>query len=65
LRNSVIITNPIIARVPNFVGGKAYYEYELQDHALTLIMYNEVSREGIPQPWVGRQKYRRVLIRIK
>lgn len=64
LRDSVIITRPIIARVPNFVGGEAYYEYKLQNHALTLIMFNEVSSEGIPQPWVGRQKYRRVLNRI-
>ena len=26
LRESVIITRPIIARVPNFVGGEAYYD---------------------------------------
>ena len=65
LKGSVIVTRPIIARVPNFVGGEAQYEYKIEGDTLTLTMFDEVSKKGVPQPWVGKRKFRRTLIRIK
>jgi len=64
-KNSVIITRPIIARVPNFVGGEAYYEYKIEGNTLTLTWFDEVSKTGVPHPWVGKLKFQRTLIRIK
>ena len=65
LKNSVIITRPIIARVPNFVGGEAYYEYKIEGNTLTLTWFDEVSKTGVPHPLVGKLKFQRTLIRIK
>ena len=64
-KNSVIITRPIIARVPNFVGGEAYYEYKIEGNTLTLTWFDEVSKTGVPHPLVGKLKFQITLIRIK
>ncbi len=64
LKDNVLITRPSIARVPNFVGGEAFYEYKIEEDILTLTLFDEVSKKGIPQTWVGKSKFQRTLIRI-
>ena len=65
LKESVVITRPIIARVPAFVGGEAFYEYKFEGNTLTLTWFDEVSKKGVPHPWAGKLKFRYTLIRIK
>ncbi len=65
LKDSIMTTYPTIARVPNFVGGSASYECKIEGDTLELMMFDEVSKNGIPQPWVGKSKYLRTLIRVR
>jgi hypothetical protein len=65
LKDSIIITYPIIARVPNFVGGTASYEYKIEGDTLELTWFDEVSKTGVPHPWAGKRKFQRTLMRIK
>lgn len=64
LKDSIIITYPIIARVPNFVGGSASYEYRIEGDTLELTWFDEVSKTGVPHPWAGKRKFQRMLMRI-
>ena len=64
LEDSVIITYPIIARMPNFVGGKGFYEYKIENDTLVLTMFDELSKTGVRHTWVGKYKFQRTLIRL-
>ncbi len=58
---SNLVTRPLFALVPEFVGGTADYEYELSGDILTLTTTNIVSADGIQAPfWAGggRETYR-------
>jgi hypothetical protein len=48
-----------------FRGDEAHYECAIQDDYLTLSIFNEVSKQGVPQSRVGKRKFRRTLKRIK
>jgi len=47
-----ILVRPIIARVPDFIGGQMIYEYEWSREFLVLTMIDESTHDGIRAPWV-------------
>jgi hypothetical protein len=47
LTDSTMTTHPIVARIPNFMGGSASYEYEVENDTLWLKLVDEYSREGV------------------
>ena len=58
---SSLVTRPLFALVPEFVGGTAEYEYELSGDTLTLTTTNIVSADGIQVPFLaegGRETLR-------
>ena len=63
LRDSLLITEPAVAKTPEFVGGKATYFYHLKQDALTLFIREIVSRGGILDD--GPQRYRTTLSLIR
>ncbi len=45
---------PIVARVPEFVGGSLEYQYRLNGDVLTLTGVDEHSFDGVQAPWATR-----------
>ncbi len=57
---SSLVTRPLFALVPEFVGGTAEYEYELSGDTLTLTTTNIVSADDVQLPLIangGRDIY--------
>jgi hypothetical protein len=49
-RDSLLITEPIVAKTPEFVGGKASYVWTLNNDTMTLII-QEIERPFISNGW--------------
>jgi hypothetical protein len=47
---STLVTRPLFALVPEFVGGSQEYQYELSGNRLTLRQSNLVSSDGVQNP---------------
>ncbi len=45
-----LITRPVFALVPSYIGGRAEYEFSVVGDTLTLRMMNVVSSEGVRLP---------------
>jgi hypothetical protein len=53
IEDSTITVCPIVARVPEFMGGTLVFEYRVEDDILWLTMVNEYSYDGVQAPWVA------------
>ncbi len=53
IRGSTLSTYPIVARVPEFVGGKLAYELHLKGEMMQLTMIDEYSFDGVQAPWAS------------
>lgn len=47
---SALVTRPLFALVPEFVGGRQEYQYELSGNRLTLRQTNLVSSDAVQNP---------------
>lgn len=63
-RDSTIITNAYIAKVPGFEGGRQYYHFKLKEDVLSLTMYDETYPDGSRPEWYGRYVTRFLLTRL-
>jgi len=59
VRDSLLITEPLVAKTPEFVGGTATYIHVLKKDTLTLFIQEIISRDGILDE--GPQRYRTTL----
>ncbi|UCF71158.1 MAG: lipocalin-like domain-containing protein [candidate division WOR-3 bacterium] len=50
---SVLTAHPIVARIPDFVGGKLICEYALEGNTMHLKFIDEYSFDGVQAPWVA------------
>lgn len=53
ISDSTLTTHPIVARVPEFMGGRFVYEFRLTDETLQLTMVDEYSYDGVQAPWAA------------
>jgi hypothetical protein len=53
--NGQIEVRPIIARMPEFMGGRMVYRIEWSGDDLTLTFLDEYTFDGIQAPWVGKK----------
>ncbi len=53
ITDSNITMYPIVARVPEFMGGMLLCEYRISEDTLFLQMVDEYSFDGIQAPWVA------------
>ena len=56
VQDSLLITEPIVAKTPEFIGGKASYVWTMMNDILLLRTQETYSRDGILDE--GVQKYR-------
>ncbi len=55
INKSTLTTHPIIARVPEFMGGRFVWEFHLTDENLQLTMIDEYSFDGVQAPWAAEE----------
>lgn len=55
-RDSLLITEPVVAKTPEFIGGKASYVWTVNSDSLKLRTVETLSRSGILDE--GQQRYR-------
>lgn len=60
-----LVIRPVVARVADFVGGEARFEYQISGDTLWLTMVEEYSRDGVPATWIGTRSSRSKLVRIE
>jgi hypothetical protein len=54
IKGSTLIAHPIVARIPEFVGGKLICEYHIENDMMQLKFVDEYSYDGVQAPWVAR-----------
>jgi hypothetical protein len=52
IKGSTLTAHPIVARIPEFVGGTLICEYRLENDTMRLKFVDEYSYDGVQVPWV-------------
>ncbi len=52
ITDSTFTGYPIVARVPEFMGGKFVCEYQVTGDTMVLNMIDEYSYDGVQAPWI-------------
>jgi hypothetical protein len=53
IEGSKLTVHPIVARVPEFTGGRLLCEYRVEKDTLQLTFVDECSYDGVQAPWVA------------
>ena len=62
---STLTTHPIVARIPDFVGGKLICDYRIENDIMQLKFLDEYSFDGVQAPWVASGGLILTLVRIE
>ena len=65
IEGNILIANPLVARIPDFMGGKLICEYYLEEDTMTLRFVDEYSFDGVQAPWVASGGLTLKLVRIE
>ena len=65
IEENVITTKPVIAKTPDFIGGYAKFEYEVEGNVLKLTRIDTMSNDGIQDAGALQVKTTLVLERIE
>jgi hypothetical protein len=63
LSDSLLTTFPIVAKTPEFIGGKASYHWSINQDTLQLIVREIYSRNGVLDE--GAQKFQTTLLLVR
>lgn len=64
IEGNTLIAHPIVARIPDFMGGKLICEYHIENNTLKLKFLDEYSFDGVQAPWVASGGLVLTLVRI-
>lgn len=53
IKGSTLTAHPVVARIPDFVGGKLICEYRIENKTMWLKFLDEYSFDGVQAPWVA------------
>jgi hypothetical protein len=53
VNGSVLTAHPVVARIPDFMGGKLICEYHVERNTMRLNFFDEYSFDGVQAPWVA------------
>lgn len=54
IEGNKLTARPIVARIPEFVGGKLVCEYRIEEGTMELKFIDEYSYDGVQAPWVAK-----------
>jgi len=49
---NTLIAHPVVARIPDFMGGKLICDYQIEKNTMMLKFVDEYSFDGVQAPWV-------------
>lgn len=52
IKGSTLIAHPLVARIPELMGGKFVCDYRIKEDTMTLKFVDEYSFDGVQAPWV-------------
>jgi hypothetical protein len=52
IKGSTLTAHPVVARIPDFVGGKLLCEFRIENDTMWLKFVDEYSFDGVQAPWV-------------
>ena len=52
IEGNTLTAHPVVARIPDFMGGKLICEYRIENDTMTLKFVDEYSFDGVQAPWV-------------
>lgn len=64
IKESTLIAHPVVARIPDFMGGKLICEYHIENDMMRLKFIDEYSFDGVQAPWVASGGLILTLVRI-
>jgi hypothetical protein len=64
IEGSKLIAHPLVARIPDFMGGKLICEYHVENEKMTLRFIDEYSFDGVQAPWVASGGLVLTLVRL-
>jgi len=62
---STLTAHPIVARIPDFMGGRLICEYHVENDIMQLKFVDEYSFDGVQAPWVASGGLVLTLVRIE
>lgn len=65
IKDNTLIAHPLMARIPDFMGGKLICEYHIEKDTMTLKFVDEYSFDGVQAPWVKSGGLVLVLVRAE
>jgi hypothetical protein len=65
IEGSMLTVHPIVARIPEFVGGTLVCEFRIENDSLQLKFVDEYSYDGVQAPWVARGGLVLTLLRVE
>ena len=64
IKDSTLTMYPVVARIPELMGGKQICEYRLDNDTMLLKFVDEYSFDGVQAPWVARGGLVLTLVRV-
>jgi hypothetical protein len=64
-QGSTLTAHPVVARIPDFVGGKLICDFRIENNTLWLKFVDEYSFDGVQAPWVKEGGLTLILERIE
>ena len=65
IKDSTLTTYPVVARIPELMGGEQLCEYRLESDTMWLKFVDEYSFDGIQAPWVASGGIVLTLVRVE
>ncbi len=65
IENNTLIAHPVVARIPDFMGGKLICEYHIENDKMLLKFVDEYSFDGVQAPWVAEGGLILTLVRVE
>ena len=59
-----LTAHPMVARIPDFIGGKLICEFHIENDTLRLKFVDEYSFDGVQAPWVAQGGLVLTLVRV-
>lgn len=61
---ATLTAHPMVARIPDFIGGKLICEFHIENDTMRLKFLDEYSFDGVQAPWVAKGGLVVTLVRI-
>ena len=65
IEGNTLIVHPLVARIPDLMGGKVVCEYSVEKDIMTLTFVDEYSFDGVQAPWVAGGGLTLTLVRVE